>query len=130
MSNALPPPPPPPPPPPAPEGDNSAQSGAPKLKLNKPVAPLAPVATEGMPVPPPPAPSAGAPIPPPPAPSATATIPAPIPTPFPASAPRPSPSPANRNVGKFAAAVDLLALAASLGAVVILALELFSKSKG
>jgi len=75
-----------------------------------------------MPLPPPPAPTVGAPIPPPPAPSATA--------PIPASAPRPATSPANRTVGKFAAAVDLLALAASLGAVVILALELFSKSKG
>jgi len=33
-------------------------------------------------------------------------------------------------VGKFAAAVDLLALAVSLAAVVFLALELFVKSKG
>ncbi|MFN5656212.1 MAG: CAP domain-containing protein, partial [Verrucomicrobiota bacterium] len=64
----------------------------------------------------------GAPIPPPPAPSAAA--------PIPASAPRPAASPANRTVGKFAASVDLLALAASLAGVVILALELFSKSKG
>jgi hypothetical protein len=33
-------------------------------------------------------------------------------------------------VGKFAAGVDLLALAVSLAAVVFLALELFVKSKG
>jgi hypothetical protein len=33
-------------------------------------------------------------------------------------------------VGKFAATVDLLALAGSLAAAVFLALELFSKSKG
>jgi hypothetical protein len=79
-----------------------------------------------MPVPPPPAPTTGASIPPPPAPTATPPIPAPIP----ASAPRPAASPANRNVGKFAVTVDLLTLAASLAGVVILALELFSKSKG
>jgi hypothetical protein len=93
------------------------------LKLNKPIAPIA---SEGMPVPPPPAPTAGAPIPPPPTPSATAPIPAPIP----AAAPRPSPTPANRSVGKFSAVVDLLALAASLAGVAFLALELFVKSKG
>ena len=130
MSNELPPPPPPPPPPtppPAPEGENSAPSGAPKLKLNKPIAPIA---AEGMPVTPPPAPSAGAPIPPPPAPSATAPIPAPIPAPAPAAAPRPTNAPNNRSVGKVAAAIDLLALAASLAGAVILALELFSRSKG
>jgi len=130
MSNELPPPPPPPPPPPAPEGENSAPNVAPKLKLNKPVTPIAPVAAEGMPVPPPPAPSAGAPIPPPPAPSATAPIPAPIPAPAPAAAPRPATTPSNRSVGKVAAAIDLLALAASLGGAVFLAIELFSKSKG
>jgi hypothetical protein len=79
-----------------------------------------------MPVPPPPTPTAGAPIPPPPAPTATAAIPAPIP----AAAPRPAATPANRSVGKFAATIDLLALAASLTAVVFLALELFVKSKG
>jgi hypothetical protein len=33
-------------------------------------------------------------------------------------------------VGKFAVAIDLLALAASLAAVAFLALELFVKSKG
>ena len=34
------------------------------------------------------------------------------------------------SVGKVAAAIDLLALAASLGGAVFLAIELFSKSKG
>jgi hypothetical protein len=55
---------------------------------------------------------------------------APIPAPAPAPAPRPATAPNNRSVGKFAAAVDLLALGVSLAAVVILALELLSKSKG
>jgi hypothetical protein len=55
---------------------------------------------------------------------------APVPAPIPASAPRPASLPANRNVGKFAVSVDLLALTASLAAVVFLALELFVKSKG
>jgi hypothetical protein len=77
-------------------------------------------------VPPPPAPPAGAPIPPPPAPTAAATIPAPAP----AAAPRPATPPANRSVGKLAVTFDLLALAASLAGAVILAIELFSKSKG
>ncbi len=106
MSNELPPP---PPPPPA-DGDNSAPQ-APKLKLNKPV---------GIVPPPPPAPSAdaGAAIP---APAAAAT----------ASAPRPAVAPtANRSVGNVAAAFDVLALAASLVGAVLLALELFVKSKG
>ena len=88
------------------------------------------MAAEGVPVPPPPAPSVGAPIPPPPAPSATAPIPAPSPPSAPAAAPRPATAPNNRSVGKVAAAIDLLALAASLGGAVILALELFSRSKG
>jgi hypothetical protein len=83
-----------------------------------------------MPVPPPPAPTAGAPIPPPPAPTATAPIPAPIPASAPAAAPRPTTTPANRSVGKLAVTFDLLALAASLAGAVILALELFVKSKG
>ncbi|MBM3868011.1 MAG: hypothetical protein FJ384_03665 [Verrucomicrobia bacterium] len=83
---------------------------------------MAPVAAEGVPVPPPPVPTAGAPIPPPPAPSATA--------PIPAAAPRPAAAPANRTVGKVAVAFDLLALAASLAGVILLALELFVKSKG
>ena len=65
-----------------------------------------------------------------PAPTATAPIPAPMPAPSPAAAPRPTNAPNNRSVGKVAAAIDLLALAASLAGAVILALELFSRSKG
>ncbi len=110
MSNELPPPPPPPPPPS--DGDNSAPQ-APKLKLAKPA---------GFVPPPPPVPTAdaGAAIPPPPA-----AMPAP------AAAPRPAATPiANRNVGNVAAAFDVLALAASLVGAVLLALELFVKSKG
>jgi hypothetical protein len=53
-----------------------------------------------------------------------------MPAPAPAAAPRPTNAPNNRSVGKVAAAIDLLALAASLGGAVILALELFSRSKG
>jgi hypothetical protein len=109
MSNELPPP---PPPPPA-DGENSAPQ-APKLKLAKPA---------GFVPPPPPAPTAeaGAPIPPPPA---------AIPPVSPSVAPRPALTPANRTVGKVAAAFDVLALAASLVGAVLLALELFVKSKG
>jgi len=59
-----------------------------------------------------------------------APIPAPMAAPIPAAAPRPATGPNNRSVGKFAAAIDLLALAASLAGAVILALELFSRSKG
>ncbi len=112
MSNELPPP---PPPPPA-DGDNSAPQ-APKLKLNKPV---------GIVPPPPPAPSAdvGAAIPPPPAATAPATA-ATAATPRPVVAPNVS-----RTVGNVAAAFDVLALVASLTGVVLLALELFVKSKG
>ena len=106
MSNELPPP---PPPPPA-DGDNSAAQ-APKLKLSKPV---------GLVPPPPPVAEAGAAIPPPPS-----VIPASAPAPRPVAAPV-----ANRNVGKVAAAFDVLALAASLVGAVFLALELFVKSKG
>jgi len=109
MSNELPPP---PPPPPA-DGDNSAAQ-APKLKLSKPA---------GFVPPPPPAPTAdaGAAVPPPPA-----ALPAGA-----AAAPRPVAAPnAIRTVGNVAAAFDVLALAASLIGVVLLALELFVKSKG
>jgi hypothetical protein len=111
MSNELPPPPPPPPPPA--EGDNSSPQ-APKLKLAKPA---------GFVPPPPPAPSAeaGAPIPPPPA---------AIPAPAPSAAPRPVLPTANRNVGNLAATFDVIALVASLAGAVLLALELFVKSKG
>ena len=107
----------PPPPPPA-EGDNSAPQ-APKLKLAKP-------AGAAVPPSPPPPPAAGAPAAPrPPI--------APIPAPVAAPAPRVSPTTgaaANRNVGKAAAAFDVLALVASLAAAVFLYLELFSKTKG
>ena len=108
MSNELPPP---PPPPPA-DGDTSSPQ-APKLKLAKPA---------GFVPPPPPAPAAeaSAAIPPPPA-----AIPASAP-----AAPRPVLPTANRNVGNLAAAFDVLALAASLVGAVLLALELFVKSKG
>ena len=51
--------------------------------------------------------------------------------PAPAAAPRPAATPiASRNVGNVAAAFDVLALAASLVGAVLLALELFVKSKG
>ena len=107
MSNELP-----PPPPPA-DGENSAPQ-APKLKLAKPA---------GFVPPPPPAPSpeASAPLPPPPAVT---------PASAPAAAPRPVLLAANRSVGNLAAAFDVLALAASLVGAVLLALELFVKSKG
>ena len=110
MSNELPPPPPPPPPA---EGDNAAPQ-APKLKLAKPA---------GFVPPPPPAPSAeaGTAIPPPPM---------VIPVSAPSAAPRPTLPTANRNIGKVAATFDVLALAASLVGAVLLALELFVKSKG
>jgi len=52
---------------------------------------------------------------------------------IPASAPAPRPVAApvaNRTVGKAAAAFDVFALAASLVGAVLLALELFVKSKG
>ena len=39
-------------------------------------------------------------------------------------------TPANRSVGKVAVTFDLLALVASLAGAVLLALELFVKSKG
>lgn len=107
MSNELPPP---PPPPPA-DGDNSAAQ-APKLKLSKPA---------GFVPPPPPAPTA----------EAGAAIPPPAAIPAPTAAPRPAAAPiANRSVGKVAATFDVLALAASLVGAVLLALELFVKSKG
>jgi len=51
--------------------------------------------------------------------------------PAPAAAPRPAATPiASRNVGNVAAAFDVLALTASLVGAVLLALELFVKSKG
>lgn len=107
MSNELPPP---PPPPPA-DGDNSAAQ-APKLKLSKPA---------GFVPPPPPAPTA----------DAGAAIPPPAAAPAPAAAPRPAAAPAaTRTVGNVAAAFDVFALAASLVGAVLLALELFVKSKG
>jgi len=77
------------------------------------------------------------PPPPPPPPPAAGGAPrppvAPIPAPIAAAAPRVSPTTgaaSNRNVGKAAAAVDVLALVASLSAAVFLYLELFSKTKG
>ena len=47
----------------------------------------------------------------------------------PPSAPRPSPI-INRNVGPVAASLDVLAMAGSIAAAVILYLELFVKTKG
>ena len=122
MSNELPPPPPPPPPPA--EGNDSLPS-APKLKLNKPGTPVAPLPLPaGAPLPPPPSPTAGAPIPPPP-PTA-----APAPMSVPAAAARPNQPFNNRTVGKAAAAIDILAFTAALAGVVFLAFELFIKPQG
>jgi hypothetical protein len=53
-----------------------------------------------------------------------------IPVSAPSAAPRPTLTTANRNIGKVAATFDVLALAASLVGAVLLALELFVKSKG
>lgn len=130
MSNELPPPPPPPPsdgippppppprsvvnltppaapagdvPPPPPAAGGDAVAQAPKLNLRKPAG-----------LTPPPVPSAGF----------------PVPSPVSPSAPRPVALVATRSVGQASAAIDLLTLAASLGGVVVLALELFVKSQG
>lgn len=107
-----------PPPPPPPEGENAAPQ-PPKLKLAKPVS--------ATPIVPPPPPAPGA-IPPPPAVGAAPTA-ARAPIAPPPSAPRPSPI-INRNVGPVAASLDVLAMAGSIAAAVILYLELFVKTKG
>ena len=116
MSSELPPPPPPLPPLPpvasaalpAPESETPAPQ-APKLKLVKP---------SGF-VPPPPVPSAG--VPPPPVDA---------PAPAMSTAGRPAVASLNRNTSKVAVTFDILALVASFIGVIILALELFVKSKG
>lgn len=115
-----------PPPPPPPSGEENTPSQAPKLKLAKPVS--AQAAVPPPPPPPPPAPggAAGAPrapIPPPPGVSPVAPAPA---------APRVAYATANtnRNVGGLAATLDIIALVASIAGVVVLAIELFTKTKG
>lgn len=109
-----------PPPPPPPEGEPAS---APKLRLAKPVAPGAPA----VPPPPPPPPSGGAAIPPPPPVGAPVVPPPPAPA---APAFKTATTKGERNVGKFAASVDVLAMMVSLGAAIFLALELFVKTKG
>ena len=71
------------------------------------------------------------PPPPPPAPVVEAPPVARVTAPTPSVRPLPSTGSGNRgNAGKIAASVDVLALAASIALAVILALELFSKTKG
>lgn len=114
----------PPPPPPLP-GDENVAPQAPKLKLTKPAS-VTPA--------PAPAPTASPAFVPPPPPPAAAEAPAARVTPPPPLAARPLPTTgvvANRgNVGKVAATFDIIALLASIGGAVILAIELFSKTKG
>jgi len=114
-----------PPPPPPPSGEENTPSQAPKLKLAKPVS-----AQAAVPPPPPPPPAPGgaagaprAPLPPPPGVSPVAPAPA---------APRVAYATANtnRNVGGLAATLDIIALVASIAGVVVLAIELFTKTKG
>ena len=98
------------------------------LYLAKPVARVSPGAP-AVPPPPPPPPVGGATIPPPP-PVGAPIVPPPPAAPPVAPAFKTASTKSERGVSKLAAVGDLLTTGVSVAAAVLLAIELFSKTKG